>query len=186
MWESIRITETLFLESNTENKERGQGKAHQTSVTSSTPPSWPSLAGVHLHWVADSTLLQLGDMTWSGKTVFKFSEHFPLALSICSYHSGVGAWQELELTYTKLCMSWSQPRSLCHCHVKLHHSWPLSAWAHDTCQKLLSVCLFLHQHCLLSLDKEGMTFGMREEWAVPSSFCLLHLSVWVFSQHIKV
>lgn len=186
MWERTRIIETLFLEGNAENKRREHAKAHQTSVTHSASPSWPSLAGGHLLRVADPRLWQLGNITWAGKNVFKFSEHFPLALSIYSYHFGVGTWQELELTYTKLCMSWSQPRSLCHCHVKLHHSWPLSACAHDTCQKLSSVCSFLHQECLVSLDKEGMTFGMREEWAVPSSFCLLHLSVWVFSQHIKV
>lgn len=149
-------------------------------------PLLTCLAGVHPLWVADPTLLQLGNITWSGKDVFKFSEHFPLALSVCSYHYGVGAWQGLELTDTKLCMSWSQPQYLCHCHAKLHHSWFLSACAHDTCQKLSSVCSFLHQGCLGSLDKEGLTFGMREEWAAPSSFCPFQLSVWVFPGHVKV
>lgn len=127
MWERMRIIETLFLEGSAENKARKQVKAHLISVSSSAFPSWSSLAGGHLLWVGDPRLLHLGNITWSGKNVFKFSEHFPLALSICSYHSGVGAWQELEMTYTKLCISWSQPRSLRHCHVKLHHSWPLSA-----------------------------------------------------------
>lgn len=168
-----------------ENEEKASKPTpNQAWPALSPPPTSP--AGTHPFRVADSVLLRLGNIISSGKDVFKFSEHFPLALSICSYHSGVRAWQGLELTYTKLCMSWSQPQWLCHCHVKLHHSWPLSACAHDTCQKLSSVCSFLHQDCLPSLDKEGMTFGMREEWAVPFSVCLLKLSVWVFSQHIKV
>lgn len=142
-------------------------------------PDPPWLEHHHFGWLI--LLLWLGNNSWSGKNVFKFSEHFLLALSICSYHSGVGVWQGLELTYTKLCMSWSQPQWLCHCHIKLHHSWPLSACAHDTCQKLSSVCSFLHQDCLGSLDKEEMTFRMREGWTVPplsaSSNCQLGFSV---------
>lgn len=177
--------ETLGLKGDAENKERKQAKPPQP-VWRALPPSPPSPAGAHPFWGAGPLLLGLGNLTWSGRDVFKFSEHFPLALSIRSYHSGVAAWQGLELTDTKLCMSWSQLWRLCHCHVKLHHSRPLGARAHDTCQKLSSVCSFLHQDCLPSLDEGRMTFRVREKWAVPSSACLLQLSVWVFAQHINV
>jgi hypothetical protein len=48
-------------------------------------------------------------------------------------------------------------------------------------------CLFVSLSGLPAQPgKEGMTFGKKEGWAVPSSFCLLQLSVWVFSQHIKI
>lgn len=145
----------------------------QRKRTSQTPPSqWDPSCLPLPSWStpilgAWSCVMVAWQHYFSGNGVFKFSEHFPLALSICSYHHGVRAWQGLGLTYTKLCMSWSQPRRLCHCHVKLHHSRPLSACAHDTCQKLSNVSSFLHPDRLPGLDKEGMTFGMREKGAVP-------------------
>ena len=86
-----RETATLVLEGKAESKERQQANCAPHQCDQPCHPLLTRLAGVHPLWVADPTLLQLGNITWSGKDVFKFSEHFLLALSVCSYHYGEGA-----------------------------------------------------------------------------------------------
>lgn len=90
--------------------QRTKGEWENPCQTSENRPAAPS---TFPRWstpirVADPMLFRLGTITGSGQDVVKFSEHFPLALSIRRYHSRIGAWQGSELTCIKPCMSWSR------------------------------------------------------------------------------